>query len=98
MPASRCTGCPPPASCRPQAWAAASAGLLVSTVLGLRADAPAGVLELAPLPESPFGSVRVEGIRVGGHAVTVDVDGAGRVVHVESDAGLEVRVRGAASG
>ena len=88
---------PYPASCRPQAWAAASAGLLVSTVLGLRADAPAGVLELAPLPESPFGAVRVEGIRVGGRAVTVGVDGVGRVVHVESDAGLEVRVRGAAS-
>ncbi len=84
---------PYPASCRPQAWAAASAGLLVSTVLGLRADAPNGVVEVAPLPESPFGAVRVEGIRVGGRSLAVAVDGAGRVVDVDAEGGLEVRVR-----
>ena len=84
---------PYPASCRPQAWAAASAGLLVSTVLGLRADAPNGILELAPLPESPFGAVRVDGIRLGGRELSVGVDGSGHVVHLEGDNGLDVRVR-----
>lgn len=84
---------PYPASCRPQAWAAASAGLLVSTVLGLRADAPRGVVEVAPLPEGPFGAVHVEGIRVGGRSLALTVDGAGRVVDVDAEPGLEVRVR-----
>ena len=67
---ARCGGAPAPypASCRPQAWAAASAGLLVSTVLGLRADAPNRRLELSALPRRPFGALRVEGVRVGGRA------------------------------
>lgn len=81
---------PYPASCRPQAWAAASAGLIVSTVLGLRADAPNGRLVLAPLPDPPFGAVRVEGLRVGGFPVTVEVSATGQVVAVEAPEGLEV--------
>ena len=81
---------PYPASCRPQAWAAASAGLIVSTVLGLRADAPNGRLVLAPLPDPPFGAVRVEGLRVGGLPVTVEVSATGQVVAVDAPEGLEV--------
>lgn len=83
---------PYPASCRPQAWAAASAGLLVSTVLGLRADVPGGVLEVSPLPQAPFGALRVEGIRVSGRPVAIEVDGSGRVVDVRAPDGIEVRV------
>jgi glycogen debranching enzyme len=86
---------PYPASCRPQAWAAASAGALVSTVLGLRADAPAGLLEVAPLAPAPFGAVRVEGIRVSGRPVAVEVDGSGTVVDVDAPVGVEVVVGGA---
>lgn len=85
---------PYPASCRPQAWAAASAGLLVSTVLGLRPDVPHGRVELAPLPHSPFGALRVEGLRVGGEPLTVEVDAAGDVVAVEAPDGIDVVVTG----
>ena len=85
---------PYPASCRPQAWAAASAGLLVSTVLGLRADLPSRRLEVRPLPSAPFGALRVEGIRLGGDAVTVEVDATGKVVDVLAPDGVEVVVRG----
>ena len=81
---------PYPASCRPQAWAAASAGLLVSTLLGLRADLPGGRLEVRPLPSAPFGALRVEGIRLGGEAVTVEVDATGSVVDVLAPDGVEV--------
>ncbi len=81
---------PYPASCRPQAWAAASAGLVVSTVLGLRADSPNGRLVLSPLPDPPCGAVRVEGIRVGGLPVTVEVSATGQVVAVDAPPELEV--------
>ena len=46
---------PYPASCRPQLWAAASAGALVQVLLGVRPDAPAGRVRLAPLAPSPSG-------------------------------------------
>jgi glycogen debranching enzyme len=85
---------PYPASCRPQAWAAASAGLLVSTLLGVRPDVPGGRVELAPLPDSPFGAVRVEGLRVGGQPFSVEVDAAGDVVAVQAPAGIDVVVGG----
>ncbi len=81
---------PYPASCRPQAWAAASAGLIVSTVLGLRADAPHGRLVLSPLPDAPCGAIRVEGIRVGGLPVRVEVSATGQVVAVEAPPELDV--------
>ncbi len=81
---------PYPASCRPQAWAAASAGLVVSTVLGLRADAPGGRLLLSPLPDPPCGAVRVDGIRVGGLPVAVEVSATGQVLAVEAPPELEV--------
>ncbi|MDQ2757704.1 MAG: amylo-alpha-1,6-glucosidase [Actinomycetota bacterium] len=86
------TPVPYPASCRPQAWAAASSGLLVTAALGLRADAPAGVLEVVPLPQAPFGALRVEGIRVAGRPIAIEVDGAGQVVDVQAPDGIEVRV------
>jgi glycogen debranching enzyme len=81
---------PYPASCRPQAWAAASAGLIVSTVLGLQADAPNARLVLSPLPDPPCGAVRVEGIRVGGLPVAIEVSSTGEVVAVDAPPGLEV--------
>jgi glycogen debranching enzyme len=88
------TPAPYPASCRPQAWAAASAGMLLSTVLGLRPDVPAGRLELAPLPHSPFGAVRVDGLRLAGQPLSVEVDAAGEVVAVVAPPGIDVVVTG----
>jgi glycogen debranching enzyme len=70
---------PYPASCRPQAWSAASAGALLTVALGLRADLPRGVLEIRPLRPAPFGALTVSGLRVAGAEVTVQVDAAGEV-------------------
>jgi glycogen debranching enzyme len=83
---------PYPASCRPQAWAAASAGALVSVLLGLRADVPAGRVHLNPLPDAPFGALAVEGLRLGGKAFGVSVDAQGGVVGVTAPDGIDVLV------
>ena len=83
---------PYPASCRPQAWAAASAGALVSVLLGLRADVPAGRIHVSPLASAPFGALAVEGLKVGGHPLAVEVDARGDVVSVTAPEGIEVVV------
>ncbi|MFC7492150.1 MULTISPECIES: glycogen debranching N-terminal domain-containing protein [unclassified Knoellia] len=82
---------PYPASCRPQAWAAASAGVLVEVALGLTADAPNRSLTIAPMRPAPFGATRVRGIRVGDVEVSVSVDSGGEVVDVQAP-GLEVTI------
>jgi glycogen debranching enzyme len=71
---------PYPASCRPQAWSAASAGVLVTVALGLRPDG-AGGLRVEPPRRAPFGAVRVEGLRFRGHSFSVEAgpDGAALV-------------------
>ncbi|MEO6510093.1 MAG: hypothetical protein ABIO16_03815 [Nocardioides sp.] len=84
---------PYPASCRPQAWSAASAGAVVTAALGLEADIPAGRLTVSPMRPLPFGDLRVRGLRVRGEPVEVDVDGDGHVREVRAPAWLEVVVR-----
>jgi hypothetical protein len=83
---------PYPASCRPQAWSAASAGAVVTAALGLEADVPAGRLTVSPMRPVPFGDLRVRGLRVRGEAVEIDVDDDGRVRDVRAPEWLEVRV------
>jgi glycogen debranching enzyme len=61
---------PYPASCRPQAWSAASAAVLVTVALGLRPDGVGG-LEVAPPRTAPFGAVTVHGLRFHGHPFSV---------------------------
>ncbi|MGO4342816.1 glycogen debranching N-terminal domain-containing protein [Pedococcus sp. 2YAF34] len=85
---------PYPASCRPQAWSAASAGALVTVALGLRADLPAGVLEVDPVVPPPFGALRVEGLRLGDATVTVSVDRDGHAEVTGAPEGVEVRLGG----
>jgi glycogen debranching enzyme len=60
-----------PASCRPQAWAAASSVSVLAAVLGLRPDVPAGRLDVRPLRPAPVGSVQARGLTVGGARVDV---------------------------
>ncbi len=68
-----------PASCRPQAWSAAAPVAVLTAVLGLRPDVPAGRLEVAPLRPAPLGALRVEGLRIGSDDVTVAVSASGEV-------------------
>lgn len=59
---------PYPAACRPQAWSAAAAVSVLSTLLGLQ---PRGeMVEVKPLASSS-GALTVHGVRIAGRAVTV---------------------------
>ena len=73
---------PYPASCRPQAWAAASAVAMLTVALGVSVDVPARRLTVRPPSPLPFGALAVKGLRVAGHTVSVSVDASG-VVTVE---------------
>ncbi len=60
---------PYPVACRPQAWAAGTFPLLLHAMLGLKPDAPAGVLHVVR-PRLPYwlNYVQVRGLRLGrGH-------------------------------
>jgi glycogen debranching enzyme len=65
---------PYPAACRPQAWSATSAILIVQAALGLEPDVPGGRVRLRPLPGMPL---EVRGLRIAGRPVDVRVDAAG---------------------
>jgi glycogen debranching enzyme len=81
---------PYPAACQPQAWSAAAAVIVLSSLLGLQPDVPAGTLCARPLAPSPVGAVRVTGLRVAGHELAVDVDAAGGLLSVHTDAPLRI--------
>lgn len=81
---------PYPASCRPQAWAATAGISLLSSLLGLNPDLPAGQVTLRPLTTSPIGSLTVSGIRLGTASVTVQVDGQGHGTITGAPDGLSI--------
>jgi glycogen debranching enzyme len=81
-----------PASCRPQAWSAASALVLVSAALGLSANVPEGTLTITPSEAfAPWFPMRVEGLSIAGHPLTVEVAADGRAA-ARTDAPLRVHV------
>jgi glycogen debranching enzyme len=68
-----------PAACRPQAWSAASAIVLVSAALGLSADVPRGRLTVAPSPAfAAWFPLQATGLTVAGHPLTIEVDPTGK--------------------
>ena len=52
---------------------------VLTAVLGLQPDVPAGRLVVRPLRPAPLGAIRVEGLRIGADDVTVAVSAAGEV-------------------
>ena len=83
-----------PGTCTPQAWSAASGFLMVSTLLGLEADATHGRLRIAPIETPLWRHVEVTGLQFAGHRIDFSVDGThvkvGNVPHgikVETPAG-----------
>ncbi|WP_335936215.1 amylo-alpha-1,6-glucosidase [Streptomyces sp. PTD5-9] len=81
---------PYPASCRPQAWAAASSVLVLQSVLGLSADVPGGTVTVAPGFAEAYRPLKVQGLEVAGGRLDVSVDADG-TAHVEAPHGLEVK-------
>src|SRR6266568_862554 len=70
---------PYPASCRPQAWAAAAAGALVQALLGLEVDVPRGTVRLAPARAARRTGTRlhVEGLVAGRETFSAGIDARG---------------------
>jgi len=79
---------PYPAACRPQAWAATAVVAVLTALLGLQPDVPAGTLGIHPVQPAPVGAIRAEGLRVAGRPLTVATDVAGRLISADTDAPL----------
>jgi glycogen debranching enzyme len=62
-------------SCSPQNWAAGSSFSLVTTLLGLEADATRGRLRIAPIETPLWRRVEVTGLHFAGHRIDFAVDG-----------------------
>jgi glycogen debranching enzyme len=94
----RLDGMPPlpyPAACRPQAWSAASALLLIRCVLGIEAHVPDGRLCLRPVWPAPFARLDVRGLHVGGEPLSLNVTAGQGVWIAEQPHALDVEVLGA---
>jgi glycogen debranching enzyme len=88
------TPVPYPAACRPQAWAAGGALLLLRACLGLRPDLPDDHLTIAPLWPAPFRTLEVRDLPVAGRTLSLRVDATDGVdLQVRGDP-LDVRVEG----
>ena len=69
-----------PASCSPQAWAAATPFLLLRTLLRFEPSVPTGELWLAPAPPLEFGDIHMRNVPFAGGRVSLDVGKAGTSV------------------
>ncbi len=83
---------PHPAACRPAATAAAAAVLLLTTLAGIRPDAPAGTVALRPLRGAPLGEIGLTGLRVAGAPFSVRVSRLGLAMVEEAAEGLQLGV------
>ena len=88
---------PYPVACSPQAWAAAAPLLIVRSMLGLRARADEGVLELVR-PHLPtwLGKLTISNLRVGTASVDLLIHrwrGTTSAEVLRKDGDLEVTIR-----
>jgi glycogen debranching enzyme len=81
---------PHPAACRPAATAAAAGVLLLTTLAGIRPDAPAGTVTLRPVRSAPLGEVGFTGLRVAGAQFSVRVSRLGLAMVEEAADGLQL--------
>lgn len=81
---------PYPAACRPQAWAAASSVVILTSALGLRPDVPGGRINIRPSVPSPFGALHVTGLRLAGQPLAVHIAADGELVQVELPGTIEL--------
>ncbi|MGW5277147.1 amylo-alpha-1,6-glucosidase [Streptomyces sp. NPDC004044] len=81
---------PYPASCRPQAWAAASSVMILQSMLGLSADVPGGTLTVAPGFAEEYRPLKVEGLDIAGGRLDISIEADG-TAHIEAPNGLVVK-------
>ncbi|MET8974794.1 glycogen debranching N-terminal domain-containing protein [Streptomyces sp. NPDC004539] len=83
---------PHPAACRPAATAAAAGVLLLTTLVGIRPDAPARTVTLRPVHSAPLGEIGLSGLRVAGEPFSVRVSRLGLAMVEEAGDGLQLGV------
>jgi glycogen debranching enzyme len=83
---------PHPAACRPAAVSAAAGIHLLSTLVGIRPDAPAGTVRLVPLGSAPLGALQLSGLRVAAEPFAVRVSRLGLGMIEEAADGLQLGV------
>ena len=71
---------PYPASCSPQAWAAASPLLLIRSILGFEPDLIAGEIRLRPRLPDGVNELKIDGIMLGDQQISVHVTTQGTKV------------------
>jgi glycogen debranching enzyme len=81
---------PHPAACRPAATAAAAGVLLLTSLAGIRPDAPAGTVTLRPMSSAPLGEIGLTGLRVAGAPFSVRVSRLGVAMVEEAAEGLQL--------
>jgi hypothetical protein len=81
---------PHPASCRPAAVAAAGVVQLLTCLVGVRPDVPAGAVFVHPIATAPLGAVEFSGLRVAGEPFSVRVSSHGEGSVEEAAEGLEL--------
>ncbi|WP_189215476.1 MULTISPECIES: glycogen debranching N-terminal domain-containing protein [Streptomyces] len=83
---------PHPAACRPAATAAAAGVLMLTSLAGIRPDAPAGTVTLRPVRSAPLGEVGFTGLRVAGAPFSVRVSRLGLAMVEEAAGRLQLGV------
>ncbi|UXY22386.1 glycogen debranching protein [Streptomyces cynarae] len=81
---------PHPAACRPAATAAAAGVLLLTALVGIRPDAPAGTVTLCPVRSAPLGEIVLTGLRLAGAPFSVRVGRLGLAMVEEAADGLQL--------
>jgi glycogen debranching enzyme len=61
-------------SCRPQAWAAASAVAVVVAALGIDPNVPAGTLDVSPAKQLAWQRLKLDGLRVGEQKLSIELE------------------------
>jgi glycogen debranching enzyme len=83
---------PHPAACRPAALAAAAGIQLLTTLVGIRPDAPARTVALHPVPGAPLGAVQISGLCVAGEPFAVRISRLGLGMFEEAADWLQLGV------
>ncbi|WP_086565162.1 glycogen debranching N-terminal domain-containing protein [Streptomyces africanus] len=83
---------PHPAACRPAATSAAAGVLLLTTLVGIRPDAPAGTVTLRPMRSAPLGEIGFTALRIAGAPFSARVSRLGLAMVEEAADGLQLGV------
>lgn len=82
---------PHPSACRPAAVPAAAGVLLLTTLAGIRPDAPGGTVTMRPMRSAPLGEIVLTGLRVAGAPFSIRVSRLGLAMVEEAADGLQLR-------